>query len=82
MVIGLRYGGMSADDDAAKEKTYAVLGEFLQEFHARNGSVAYTGMLGNLSDPQRVTEAKKNKVVPARCPGFVRDAVKLVEKAL
>lgn len=58
MVIGLWYGGISADDNAAKEKTYAVVGEFLQEFKARNGSVACTGLLGhNLSDQQRVAEA-------------------------
>jgi hypothetical protein len=33
----------------------------------------------NLSDPQQVAEAKKNKVVMARCPVFVWDAVELVE---
>ena len=83
MVVGLRYGGIGADDNAAKEKTYAVIGKFLQEFKARNGSVACTGLLGyNLSDQQQVAGAKKNKVVPARCPEFVRDAVKLVEKAI
>jgi C_GCAxxG_C_C family probable redox protein len=32
MVIGLRYGRIRADDIAAKEKTYAVVREFLQEF--------------------------------------------------
>jgi C_GCAxxG_C_C family probable redox protein len=83
MVIGLRYGGISVDDNAAKEKTYTVVREFLQKFNALNGSVACTALLGyNLSDPQQVAEAKKNKVVTARCPGFVRDAVKLVEKAV
>jgi C_GCAxxG_C_C family probable redox protein len=83
MVIGLQYGGISADDNAAKEKTYAVVGEFLREFETRNRSVTCTGLLGyNLSDPQHVAEAKKNKVVIARCPEFVRDAVKLVEKAV
>jgi hypothetical protein len=33
----------------------------------------------NLSDPQQVVEAKKNKAVMGRCPAFVRDAVELVE---
>jgi len=32
MVIGLQYGGIRADNVAAKEKTYAVVGEFLNEF--------------------------------------------------
>jgi len=62
MVIGLRYGGARADDIAAKEKTYAVVSEFLREFKTRHGSVACTGLLGyNLSDPQQVAEAKNNK---------------------
>jgi C_GCAxxG_C_C family probable redox protein len=83
MVIGLRYGRIRADDTAAKEKTYAVVREFLREFKVRHGSVACTGLLGNnLSDPQQVLEVKKNKVVMARCPAFVRDAVKLVEKVV
>lgn len=77
------YGGISADDSAAKEKTYAVVGKFLQEFKARNRSATCMGLLGyNVSDPQHVAEAKKNKAVIARRPAFFRDAVKLVEKAV
>jgi len=80
MVIGLRYGRITAEDKAAKEKTYAVVGEFLGQFRQRNGSVACTGLLGyNLSDPQQVAEVKKNKIVMARCPALVRDAVEFVE---
>jgi len=83
MVIGLRHGRVRADDTAAKEKTYAVVNGFLREFETNHGSVACTGLLGyNLSDPQQVAEVKKNKVVMARCPAFVRDAVRLVEKVV
>jgi C_GCAxxG_C_C family probable redox protein len=83
MVIGLRYGRITAEDKTAKEKTYAVVGEFLKQFKQRNGSVECTGLLGyNLSDPQQVAEVKNNKVVMARCPAFVRDAVELVEKLI
>ncbi|MGD0327134.1 MAG: C-GCAxxG-C-C family protein [Halobacteriota archaeon] len=83
MVIGLRYGRIRAEDSAAKERTYAVVGEFLRQFETRNSSVTCTGLLGyNLSDPEQVAEVKKNKVVMARCPAFVRDAVKLVEKVV
>ncbi len=81
MVIGLRYGRIRADDAAAKEKTYAVVREFLQEFKTCHGSVACTDLLGyNLSNPQQVAEAKKNNAVKARCPALVRDAVTLLEK--
>src|SRR5665647_1455446 len=46
MVIGLRYGGIRADDVAAKEKSYAVVGEFLNKFREHHGSVACTDLLG------------------------------------
>ena len=59
MVIGLRYGGKRTDDVAAKEKTYAVVGEFLQEFKTLHGSIACTDLLGyNLSDPQQFAAAR------------------------
>ena len=80
MVIGLRYGGIRADDVAAKEKTYAVVSEFLNEFKVYYGSVACTKLLGyNLSDPQQFADAKTHKVAMERCPTFIRGAVELVE---
>jgi C_GCAxxG_C_C family probable redox protein len=80
MVIGLRYGRTNAQDKKAKEKTYAVVGEFLRQFKQRNRSLLCTELLGyNLSDPQQVAEAHKNKAVMARCPALVRDAVEIVE---
>ena len=83
MVFGLRYGSIRADDIAAKEKIYAVVAEFLREFKTLHGSVACTDLLGyNLLDPQQVAEAKTHKVATERCPAFIRDAVKLVEKVV
>jgi len=80
MVIGLRYGGIRADDVAAKEKSYAVVGEFLNKFREHHGSVACTDLLGyDLSDPRQFADAKTHKVVMERCPVFIRDAVRLVE---
>lgn len=74
MVLGLRYGRITADDKAAKEQTYAVVGEFIRQFKQRNGSVACTGLLGyNLSDPHQVAAVKKEQdhhgTVPDVCSG-------------
>jgi C_GCAxxG_C_C family probable redox protein len=81
-VIGLLHGGITADEVAAKEKTYAVVGEFLQEFKTLHGAITCTGLLGhNMSDPQ-FAQAKTHKIAKERCPAFVRDAVKLIEKVL
>ena len=83
MVIGLRYGGIRPDDTAAKEKTYAVVREFLQEFKTLHGSVACTDLLGyNLSDPKQFADAKTHQVAIERCPVFIRAAVELVEKVV
>lgn len=83
MVIGLRYGGIRPDDTAAKEKTYAMVREFLQEFKTLHGSVACTDLLGyNLSDPKQFADAKTHHVAMQRCPVFIRAAVELVEKVV
>jgi len=80
MILGLRYGGTQAADTAAREKTFQAVGEFIREFVKRNGTVDCTGLLGyNLSDPQQAAEAKERKVMPARCPGFIRDAVEILD---
>jgi len=81
MVIGLRYGRIKADDISAKDKTYAVVADFLREFERRHGSIKCTDLLGyNLSDPEQVAEVKRKQIVMTRCPAFVRDAVELLEK--
>jgi len=83
MVIGLRYGGIRPDDTAAKEKTYAVVHKFLQEFKTPHGSVACTDLLGyNLSDPKQFADAKTHHAAMERCPVFIRAAVELVEKVV
>ena len=80
MVIGLRYGGISPDDKAAKEKTYAMVAKFLKEFKARHSSVLCTDLLGyNLSDPQQYAAAVTHKVAKEKCPADIRAAVELVE---
>ena len=43
MVIGLKYGKTEADDDAATEKTRALVRQFIHEFIVKNGSVNCTG---------------------------------------
>ena len=81
MVLGLRYGGIRADDSDAKEKTYAMVADFLQRFKRLHGSIECTDLIGyNLSDPRQHAEAKK--IVPVRCPMFVSDAVTLLESVM
>lgn len=83
MVIGLKYGKTRIGDNAATEKTRALVREFLQEFTARHGSVNCTDLLGyNLSDPVEYEKAREMKLFTMKCPELVRDAAAILEKKL
>jgi C_GCAxxG_C_C family probable redox protein len=83
MVIGLKYGKTKQGDDAATDKTRALVREFMQEFTERHGSVNCTELLGyNLSNPEEYEKAHDNKLFVTKCPEFVGDATAILEKIL
>jgi len=83
MVIGLKYGKTKRGDDAATEKTRALVRKFIHEFTQRNGSINCTELLGyNLSKPAEYEKARENKLFVTKCPALVRDAVLVLEKIL
>ena len=83
MVIGLKYGKTQEGDDAATEKTRALVRQFIQEFTEKNGSVNCTELLGyNLSNPDEYARARDEELFVTKCPMLVRDAAEIVEKIL
>ena len=83
LVIGLKYGKTKQGDDAATEKTRALVREFMQEFTKRHGSVNCTELLGyNLSNPDEYEMARHNKLFVTKCPELVGDATAILEKIL
>jgi C_GCAxxG_C_C family probable redox protein len=83
MVIGLKYGKTKAADEAATEKTRALVRQFIHEFTEKNGSVNCTELLGyNLNDPQAYAAAKDSGLFLSKCPLLVRDAANILEKIL
>ena len=81
MVIGLKYGKAAEGDDAATEKTRAIVRQFMEEFRSKNGSVNCTGLLGyDLNDPVAYEAARKSGVFLSKCPALVRDAAGIVER--
>jgi len=83
MVIGLKYGRTRADDDEAKRRTYALVREFVEQFKARNGTILCRELLGcDISTPEGNRAAKEKGLFSIVCPGFVRDAVGILEKIL
>jgi C_GCAxxG_C_C family probable redox protein len=80
LLIGLSCGNASADDRAARERTYALVQEFAARFEKRHGSTICRELLGvDLldGDPQVVRERVKDV-----CPTMVRDAARIVERLL
>ena len=83
MVIGLKYGKVQASDDAATEKTRALVREFIHEFTEKSGSINCTELLGyDLSDPQAFSAAKDSGLFMTKCPALVRDSADILERIL
>lgn len=83
MVIGLKYGRTSVNDDEAKRKTNALVKEFVEKFKARNDTIICRELLGcNIGTPRGNRIAKDKELFSTVCPGFVRDAVNILEEIL
>jgi C_GCAxxG_C_C family probable redox protein len=83
MVIGLKLGHTSAQDQAAKDETRQCAQELLARFKTRHGSVECRELLGcDLSTPQGWQAAREQGLFDTRCPVFVRDATELVGELL
>ncbi len=83
MLIGLAYGKCRPEDNAAKEKTYALVREFSERFKAMNGSINCTELVGyDLSDASAHAAARDAGVFKTVCPRLVKESVELVERIL
>jgi len=77
LLIGLKYGKYITDDEAAKEKTYAMVREFARLFEAKNKTTNCRELLGVdlISGDQRIAF----KQVQTVCPKVVQDAAEILE---
>jgi len=83
MVIGLKYGKIRAEDDEAKEKTYALVHDFIKKFKARHGSIVCRELIGvDLDTPAGHDQAVERGIFENLCSKYVRDAVKILEQIL
>ena len=83
MVIGLKCGKATAGDDAAKERTYALVQEFITKFRVKNGSINCTELLGyDLRDTEQRKGVHASNAVATKCPEFARDAAEILENIL
>jgi C_GCAxxG_C_C family probable redox protein len=83
LVIGLKHGRTRAEDDAAKEKTYALVRKLAGEFKARHGSIVCRELMGiDLDTPEGHERALELGLFEKRCSVYVRDAVEILERIL
>ena len=80
LLIGLKHGQYLKDDEASKEKTYAMVQKFAQLFVAKNKTTNCRELLGVdliSGDKQAVTERVRDI-----CPRMVRDAAEILESMM
>jgi C_GCAxxG_C_C family probable redox protein len=83
LVIGLKYGKAKPGDDAATEKTRALVREFIREFIGHHSSINCSELLGyDLSKPEEYERARESTLFSTKCPELVGDAVEILEKIL
>ena len=83
MVIGLKHGAVSGQDQDAKQKTYRLVREFAERFHARNGSVVCRELLGcDISTPEGFEKMRALGLHEKVCTKLVRDACEILDEML
>ncbi len=83
MVLGLKYGNTTAEDQENKAKTYEMVVEFTNKFKARNGSVICRKLLDcDVGTPEGMNEAENKGLFSSVCPKLVQDAAEILEEIL
>ncbi len=83
MALGLKYGGITAEDRESKEKTYERVRELVARFKARHGTVNCCELLGcDISTPAGWQQAKDQQLTTTLCPKFVRAVAEILEELM
>lgn len=83
IVIGLMAGSTDPAEKEAKELTYTLTQEFIERFTEKYGSVSCTVLLGcDLSTREGSARAREENLTRTLCPGYIRDAVEILEEVL
>ena len=83
MVIGLKHGKVREEDDEKKQKTYALVREFANEFTKKFGSTVCRELLGiELRDDEWGTVYLSKNFHRDVCAPCVREAIEILERLL
>ena len=80
MVLGLKFGSTSTDDE---EAVRAASQELMRRFEEEKGSLLCRELLGyRLIVPEELTQARESGVFKTRCPFFVQRATELAKEII
>ena len=83
MVLGLKFGNITAQDQDSKTKTYDKIVEYTNRFKDCNGSVSCKELLAcDITTPQGLAKARNDGLFDSVCPRMVRSAAELLEEML
>lgn len=83
MVIGMKYGYSQPDDTDADMLCRQKAIDFRQEFTRRNGSCICHRLLNqDTRTPEGLSRAVANGTIAQACPGFVTDAIEILNEML
>ena len=83
LAIGLKYGFIQPSEQDKKKQTFQIIGEFLDEFRKRNGSILCKELIKyDASNPDQLREAREKNVFREICPKYVQDSAEILEKIL
>jgi C_GCAxxG_C_C family probable redox protein len=83
MALGIAFGMTETGDQAAKERTYALVAEASRRFRERTGALACRDLLGlDLGTPEGRQMAKDRNVFATLCAGYITTAAGIVEELL
>jgi C_GCAxxG_C_C family probable redox protein len=83
LVIGLKYGRVRAADTAAKDKTYAIVQDFVRRFKSKHGTVRCNDLLGcDIGTPEGQKIIEEKKLHQTLCEKLIQDAVEILDSVL
>jgi C_GCAxxG_C_C family probable redox protein len=81
MAIGLKYAKVRGDDNASRDKTYALCSEFARQFETEFGSLQCRDILGyDLRDPDEYRTARETGIFKSKCQAVVRKSAQIVSE--
>jgi C_GCAxxG_C_C family probable redox protein len=83
LALGLKHGRDRAEDTAARDRTYALVNEFIARFTARHGELKCRDLLGcDIGTAEGQKRAEELKLHQTKCEDLVRDAAAILEELL